>query len=89
MKVNTSNNPQRVVVNDLRDTNKARGPQQGKSAEASTQFEPSHSPDASHDIDSARVNEVRQAITEGRLQLNADRIADGIIASARELTSNR
>lgn len=42
------------------------------------------SPNASQDVDSARVAEIRQAILDGRLQINAERIADGLIASVRE-----
>jgi len=38
----------------------------------------------SEDIDLARVAELRQAIKEGRLEISAERIADGLIASVRE-----
>jgi negative regulator of flagellin synthesis FlgM len=38
----------------------------------------------SEDIDMARVAELRQAIIEGRLEVSAERIADGLIASVRE-----
>lgn len=37
------------------------------------------------DIDQARVEEVRQAIAEGRLEINADRIADGLIQSVQDM----
>ena len=40
---------------------------------------------ASQDIDFARVAEIREAIREGRLEIHADRIADGLIANVREL----
>ncbi|WP_367890523.1 flagellar biosynthesis anti-sigma factor FlgM [Geopseudomonas aromaticivorans] len=39
---------------------------------------------ATQDVDPARVAEIRQAILEGRLQISAERIADGLIASVRE-----
>jgi len=39
---------------------------------------------ATQDVDAARVAEIRQAILEGRLQINAERIADGLINSVRE-----
>jgi negative regulator of flagellin synthesis FlgM len=39
---------------------------------------------AASDVNPARVAELRQAIREGRLQINAERIADGLIASVRE-----
>lgn len=38
----------------------------------------------SEDIDMARVAELRQAIMDGRLEISAERIADGLIASVRE-----
>ncbi|MFC3392386.1 flagellar biosynthesis anti-sigma factor FlgM [Aidingimonas halophila] len=44
-----------------------------------------HSGDTSQDIDSARVEEIRQAISEGRLEIRADKIADGLIESVRDI----
>ena len=41
--------------------------------------------DGRQDIDQARVDEIRQAIAEGRLEIRADRIADGLIASVQDL----
>ncbi|MFD2189655.1 flagellar biosynthesis anti-sigma factor FlgM [Pistricoccus aurantiacus] len=43
------------------------------------------STNASQDIDTARVAEVRQAISEGRLEIRADKIADGLIDSVRDM----
>lgn len=40
---------------------------------------------SSQDIDTARVEEIRQAISEGRLDIRADRIADGLIDSIRDM----
>ncbi|MBF59018.1 flagellar biosynthesis anti-sigma factor FlgM [Halomonas sp. FeN2] len=42
------------------------------------------STDESQDIDSAKVEEIRDAIREGRLEMNADRIADGLIANLKD-----
>jgi negative regulator of flagellin synthesis FlgM len=36
-------------------------------------------------VDMARVQEIRQAIAEGRFQINASAIADNLIATARDL----
>ncbi|WP_332674067.1 flagellar biosynthesis anti-sigma factor FlgM [Aromatoleum sp.] len=36
-------------------------------------------------VDRARVDEIRQAISEGRFTVDAERIADGLIKSVREL----
>lgn len=41
--------------------------------------------DASQDIDQLRVDEIRQAIAEGRLEIRAERIADGLIANVQDL----
>lgn len=45
--------------------------------------------DASHDIDAARVEEIRAAIREGRLPVRADAIADALIASVRSLLEGK
>lgn len=37
------------------------------------------------DIDTVRVNEIQQAISEGRFEISAGRIADDVIANALEL----
>ncbi|WP_445005311.1 flagellar biosynthesis anti-sigma factor FlgM [Halomonas mongoliensis] len=42
----------------------------------------------SQDIDTARVEAIREAIREGRLDIHADRIADGLIESVKELLGN-
>jgi negative regulator of flagellin synthesis FlgM len=41
--------------------------------------------DESQDIDSAKVEEIRDAIREGRLEMRADRIAEGLIANFKDL----
>lgn len=38
-----------------------------------------------HDIDMAKVQELRDAIASGTLKMDTSRIADSLIASAREL----
>jgi negative regulator of flagellin synthesis FlgM len=40
-------------------------------------------------FDAARVAEIKQAISEGKFSINADAIADRLIASARELIDSR
>lgn len=39
----------------------------------------------SQDVNSARVEEIRQAIADGRLEFRAERIADQLVASVEEL----
>lgn len=41
--------------------------------------------DASQDVDHARVEEIRQAIAEGRLEVKPERIAQGLLASVRDM----
>ena len=36
-------------------------------------------------VDAQRVAEIKQAIAEGRFQINPERIADGLLASVREM----
>ncbi|ODV43738.1 flagellar biosynthesis anti-sigma factor FlgM [Cupriavidus sp. UYMMa02A] len=38
------------------------------------------------DIDTAKVEEIRQAIAEGRIKIDPGKIADGLLATLRELS---
>lgn len=40
-------------------------------------------------VDGARIAEIKQAIAEGRFQINAEAIADGLIATARDLLNSQ
>ncbi|KON80265.1 flagellar biosynthesis anti-sigma factor FlgM [Azoarcus sp. PA01] len=40
-------------------------------------------------VDRGRVNEIRQAISEGRFKVDADRIAKGVLDSVREMFDPR
>lgn len=40
-------------------------------------------------VDRGRVNEIRQAISEGRFTVDADRIAEGLIDSVRQILDSR
>ncbi|AIA74533.1 MAG: flagellar biosynthesis anti-sigma factor FlgM [Vreelandella alkaliphila] len=51
---------------------------------SATQLSQTHT-DSSHDIDTAKVEEIREAIREGKLEIRADRIADGLIANLKDL----
>ncbi|MGM0858017.1 MAG: flagellar biosynthesis anti-sigma factor FlgM [Pseudomonadota bacterium] len=55
----------------------------GGEAKGSTQLS-TQSADETYDIDSAKVEEIRDAIRDGRLEIRADRIADGLIANLHE-----
>lgn len=58
---------------------------QPQASAAVTHLNQSSEASATPDIDMARVAEIRQAISEGRLQLRPERIADGLIKSVRDL----
>ena len=36
-------------------------------------------------VDEARVNEIKQAISDGRFQVDANKVADGLIDSVRQM----
>ncbi len=40
-------------------------------------------------VDAARVAEIKQAITDGQFRINPERIADGLLASVREMLQAR
>lgn len=54
---------------------------------AHVQIQHAEQKDAVYDAD--RVAEIRQAIAEGRFQINPERIADGLIESVRDMLSGR
>ena len=41
------------------------------------------------EVNAARVQEIRQAISEGRFEINASAVADRLISAARELVGSR
>ena len=45
--------------------------------------------DDEQSFDAARVSEIKQAIADGRFTINADAIADRLIASARQLVDSQ
>jgi negative regulator of flagellin synthesis FlgM len=40
-------------------------------------------------VDAARVAEIKQAISEGRFQINPERIADGLLESVRQMLARQ
>ena len=38
-------------------------------------------------VDDAKVNEIKQAISNGRFQVNPEKVADGLIESVRQMLS--
>ena len=63
------------------------GPAAGTSVESSTALSLSHAQStesAGPPMDSLRIAEIRQSIADGKLQINAEKIADRLIESVRE-----
>lgn len=44
---------------------------------------------AAESFNASRVAEIRQAIAEGKFQINPERIADGLLASVRDMLTRR
>ena len=58
---------------------------QASSPASITTLSQSNETDTSQDIDVGRVAEIRQAISDGQLELDTGKIADGLIDSVRDL----
>src|SRR6185437_3989057 len=62
----------------------------GDSVQLSTQFQHIEKNLASSEVfDAARVNEIKQAIQEGRFVVNPDKVADGLLDTVRDLIQSR
>jgi negative regulator of flagellin synthesis FlgM len=46
-------------------------------------------PSTNGDFDAAKVAQIRESISAGRYQVNVENIADGLLASVRDLLSDR
>jgi negative regulator of flagellin synthesis FlgM len=90
VQIDPTQNTTRLATTETRDIKKTSEAKPGAAAPSpSARFAPSNTGDAAQDIDMARVNEIRDAISEGRLEIRSDRIADGLIASAQALVSGK
>ncbi|RKR06078.1 FlgM family anti-sigma-28 factor [Kushneria sinocarnis] len=90
MKIDSSTNITHLQPGATRDAQRTGGPQNATRADAvSSSWTPSSASDASRDIDTAKVDEIRQAIRDGSFEIRSDRIADGLIQSARELVDDQ
>ncbi|WP_404376459.1 flagellar biosynthesis anti-sigma factor FlgM [Vreelandella aquamarina] len=77
-------NTQAQQRDDVQKVSGAKSPEASNTTREATQLSQS-SIDSSQDIDTAKVQEIRDAIREGRLEVRADRIADGLIANLKDL----
>lgn len=86
MKIDSSHPLQRPTQTDSKATQPVK---QGAESQAGSPASVAHlsnkSQDTAQDIDTARVAEIRQAISEGHLEIDSERIADGLIDSVRDL----
>ncbi|NMM08577.1 flagellar biosynthesis anti-sigma factor FlgM [Polaromonas sp.] len=60
----------------------------GPASAVATQAQPLL-PSTIGDFDAGRVAQIRESISAGRYQVDTARIADGLLASVRDLLSNR
>ncbi|MFC0338512.1 anti-sigma-28 factor, FlgM family [Kushneria avicenniae] len=88
MKIDSNNSINRIA--SPVSVPRASTPETAKNEQsAATRWVPSSAHDGSKDIDTVRVNELRQAIRDGSFEVDTGKIADGLIASAQELLSNK
>ena len=88
MKIDSSHPPTRPAAAEGKEasakTQRSQAKAQAESSSTVSHLSDAGSKNAAQDVDPARVAEIRRAILEGRLQISAERIADGLIASVRE-----
>jgi negative regulator of flagellin synthesis FlgM len=66
----------------------ARNTATGPASTVANQAQPKL-PSINGDFDAGRVAQIRESISAGRYQVNTAKIADGLLASVRDLLSNR
>ncbi|MCT8469804.1 flagellar biosynthesis anti-sigma factor FlgM [Chromohalobacter canadensis] len=89
MKISNLHPPTQAAQTEQSDAAQ-RTPRGGDSAQtnapaSTTTLSQSNEADTSQDIDTARVDEIRQAISEGQMELDTGKIADGLIDSVRDM----
>ncbi|MCM5703734.1 flagellar biosynthesis anti-sigma factor FlgM [Larsenimonas salina] len=91
MKITTNYTANTQAADAKANVRKAAEPETVKTGapESSARWQPSSAADTSHDIDTARVDAIKEAIRDGRFEVDASKIADGLISSAQELLSEK
>lgn len=91
MKIESSSKP--VATPLAKDSRSVSSPKtsapQGEDVRLSELSSQLRSADDGHAFDSARVAEIKQAISDGRFTINAGAIADRLITSAKELVDSQ
>ncbi|WP_251978185.1 flagellar biosynthesis anti-sigma factor FlgM [Salinicola avicenniae] len=87
MKIDQTHPLTRPTQSDATEQKKATAPAADTQtvAGSTTTFSQLSAQDDSSDIDTARVNEIRQAIADGSLELDTSKIADGLVQSVRDM----
>ncbi|WP_280562078.1 MULTISPECIES: flagellar biosynthesis anti-sigma factor FlgM [unclassified Chromohalobacter] len=90
MKISNLHPPTQASQSEQSDATQRTPPRGGDTAQAGspasiTTLSQSNEADTSQDIDTARIDEIRQAISDGQLELDTGKIADGLIDSVRDL----
>ncbi|KFF49120.1 hypothetical protein GY26_09440 [Gammaproteobacteria bacterium MFB021] len=91
MKIDQTNSLTRLTQSDALDPKRNAKSAESAAAPAGSKTTLSQidTQNASGDIDTARVAEIRQAIADGSLQLDTGKIADGLIQSVRDMLDER
>ncbi|MFP4061296.1 MAG: flagellar biosynthesis anti-sigma factor FlgM [Halochromatium sp.] len=88
MKIDT-HHPLQPVGKPTQEPSKVEGPTRAGTGKRATPAVQTHlhreTVATDQDIDLVNVEAIREAIREGRLEIRAERIAEGLIASVREL----
>lgn len=86
MKINNSSPPSTIQISG-RSAAPAKTQEQTASAVAGSTSSVGQAnaalTDTTHDIDSLRLNEVKQAIIDGKLEIDSSKIAAGLLANLR------
>lgn len=89
MKINASYNPTTSPVTPRTTATKTLGTSQPQEAVSLSNLSGSLQSSDAPPINSARIEEIKQAISEGRFKINPEAIADRLIESARELINGK
>lgn len=85
MKIDSAYKPSAQAVAPRQTTVKATAADRSQEAVSLSQLAGSLQGNEKPPVNSAKIQEIKQAISEGRFQINSEAIADRLIESARDL----
>lgn len=85
MKIDSAYKPSAQAVAPRQTTAKATAADRSQEAVSLSQLAGSLQGNEKPPVNSAKIQEIKQAISEGRFQINSEAIADRLIESARDL----